>query len=119
MGDSKKASAWMLLPPGNLAILRFPSEEMLSGARLATPQELLVANLGKPFPWGSMPRPETASKLWHEKRIGIGGLIHKKWFVTTEGRFGGALNVPTDGPGALRCCMLLDGGPCATQLEEN
>lgn len=117
--DVKNFASWLLLPPGNLAILRFPSDSIPEGARQATPIELLTANLGKPFPWGSLPHTGNASRLWKEYRIGIGGLIHDRWFVTSGGRFGGAPNVPESLPGSLRCCMLLDGGECAAHLEEN
>ena len=52
--------------------------------------------------------------------IGIGGLIHDCWFKTTDGRFGGAPNVPEQLPGSLRRCLLLDGGGCVDDvLEEN
>lgn len=105
-------ASWTLLPPGNLAFLRFPVKEVPAGCRIATPAELLVANLGYPFPWGTLPEDTHASRLWKEHRIGIGGLVHEKWFITTGGRFGGAANVPTKLPGSLRCCMLLDGGTC-------
>ena len=112
-------SSWLLLPPGNLAILRFPSDYVPEGSRLATPMELLVANQGKPFPWGSLPHSGNASNLWKEYRISVGGLIHDRWFVTSGGRFGGAPNVPEQLPGSLRCCMFLDGGKCSKCLEEN
>jgi hypothetical protein len=114
-------SSWILLPPGKLAILRFPADTIPRGARLATAAELLTANLGRPFPWGNLPTAERASQLWHQLRIGIGGLVHDRWFVTTDGRFGGAPNVPQKLPGSLRCCMLLDGGGCdgIDQLADN
>ena|ERR1700722_3538314 len=108
--DLNNCSSWILLPPGNLAILRFPADVIPEGARLATATELLAANLGKPFPWGNLPNAATASQLWHQLRVGIGGLIHDRWFITSDGRFGGAPNVPKELPGCLRCYMLLDGG---------
>lgn len=113
---------WIILPPGNSAILRYPFkgglEECelppgLSVPRLATSCELLVANQCRPYPWGTSPEatPDQTSKLWKDKGIGIGGLIHNDWFVTEGGRrFGGASNVPKTGPGALRHYMFLDGG---------
>ncbi|MDB5204301.1 MAG: hypothetical protein JWP09_329 [Candidatus Taylorbacteria bacterium] len=113
---------WIILPPGKTAILRFPFKgelsecelpHGLSNPRLATPSELIVANQGRPFPWGYAPEatPDQTSKLWKEKMIGIGGLIHTEWFVAEGGRrYGGASNVPKTGPGALRHYMFLDGG---------
>lgn len=122
---------WIILPPGNTAILRFPFKgglsdcelpEGLSDPRLATACELIVANRSQPYPWGDSPQatPESTSRLWKEKTIGVGGLIHTDWFVTSENRFGGASNVPKTGPGALRHYMYLDGGPDSSGiLAEN
>lgn len=110
--DVTKPSNWILLPPGNKMICRHPLEAVPEGARLATAAELLAANLGNPFPWGSFPDPSRASRLWRDGRVGYGGLVHSRWFMTTEGRFGGAPNVPQSLPGSLRCCLLLDGGGC-------
>ncbi|MES2408899.1 MAG: hypothetical protein V4509_01190 [Patescibacteria group bacterium] len=113
---------WIILPPGRTAILRFPFKGQieecelprgLSNLRLATPCELIVANQGRPFPWGDSPEatPNQTSLLWKEKSIGIGGLIHKDWFVALGGgRFGGSSNVPKIGPGPLRHYMYVDGG---------
>lgn len=119
--DSTVHSNWIILPPGKTAILRFPFQgelkdltlpSGLSNPRLATPCELIVVNLGRPYPWGYSPEafPEKTSKMWKEGQMGIGGLIFDAWFVTAEGRFGGAPNVPKTGPGALRHFMYLDGG---------
>ncbi len=112
-------SDWMLLPPGRTAILRRPADTMPDGARLATSAELRDANQGYLFPWGNLPSSDRASRLWKEHSVGIGGLIHDRWFVTTDGRFGGAPNVPEQLPGSLRRCLLLDGGQCESILAEN
>lgn len=110
-------SDWILLPPsGRLAIARRPLSEIPPGARIATACELLAANRGYPFPWGTLPEPHPQNRHWKEGRIGVGGLIHTQWFVTSEGRYGGAPNVPTTTPGSLRCCMYLDGGGCVDDL---
>ncbi len=109
---------WLLLSPGNLAICRRSLDEVPAGARLASASELFAANLGRPFPWGAMPTPAKASGLWQEHRIGYGGLYHDRWFITEQGRFGGALNVPTVLPGALRSSLLYDGGD-ACDVAEN
>jgi hypothetical protein len=101
---------WLLLPPGDVAISRQPLEKIPDGGTLASGRDVLVANQGYPFPWGSLPEAKNASRLWEELRLGIGGLIHDKWFVTSDGRFGGARNVPTILPGSLRSCLLYDGG---------
>ncbi len=101
---------WLLLPPGDRAISRTPLDTKPAEYQLATSSDLLSANLGRPFPWGQTPEPTSAAKLWHEKRIGYGGLIHEKWFITQQGRFGGAKNVPQSTPGSLRSCLLYDGG---------
>lgn len=109
---------WIMLPPGKTAILRFPFagkiEDVvlpkgLSNPRLATPAELIVANQGRPYPWGDA-KDMVKSRMWNEKRIGIGGLIHNAWFVTSGGRFGAAPNVLETGNAALRYYMYLDGG---------
>lgn len=101
-----------------MAILREPSPIILPGSRLATPAELLIANLGRPFPWGNLPDDSRAPRLWREHRIGFGGLIHTKWFVTSDGRFGGAPNVPTNLPGSLRASLLIDGGHGSQEENE-
>ena len=102
---------WLLIPPcGNLAIARRPLSVVPSGMRIATAPELLAANRGNPFPWGHLAEPHVANRHWKNHRVGVGGLIHDRWFVTTGGRFGGAPNVPQTLPGSLRCCMYLDGG---------
>lgn len=121
---------WIILPPGRSAILRYPFRGKLdecelppglSNPRLATPCELLVANQCRPYPWGDLPQATdvNTTRLWKEKRIGIGGLIHNAWFVTSEGRLGGAPNVPVTGPGALRHYMFLDGGKDPSGTSEN
>ncbi len=109
---------WILLPPGDRAICRVAMAEVPPSCRLATSAELLVANVGRPFPWGHMPTPDKASRLWKEKNIGYGGLYHDKWFVTADGRLGGAENVPRKLPGSLRSCLLYDGGPGGNEENE-
>lgn len=106
----EELSSWLLLPPGNKAILRFPADSIPQGARLATSTDLLAANLGRPFPWGSLPNSDKASQLWKKHRIGFGGLIHDRWFITSDGRCGGAPNVQERIPGSLRQCLMFDGG---------
>ena len=101
---------WVVLPPGNVAICRTPQPSIPDGAQLASARDVLVANLGYPFPWGSLPEPSAASRLWKEQRIGMGGLRHTAWFVTSDGRVGGAPNVPEKLPGSLRSCLLYEGG---------
>ena len=108
----------IVIGDGHLSILREPSQQILPGHRLATHAELLAANLGRPFPWGNLPNDLDASRLWKQNRVGFGGLIHQKWFVTSDGRFGGALNVPTTLPGALRCSLLIDGGHGSEEENE-
>lgn len=120
--DPGEPSSWILLPPsGKIAICKVPTDQIPNKARLATGAELLAANMGKPFPWGHLPTPKEATSLWKKHRVGIGGLIHNKWFVTSDGRLGGAPNVPEELPGSLRCSMLLDGGTAAQPalLAEN
>jgi hypothetical protein len=75
---------WILLPPGNRAIYRKPANEFPSDARLATVDELFLANQGYEFPWGSSPNPDLdkVSKLWKQHRIGMGGLYFTDWFKT-------------------------------------
>ncbi len=109
----------IVIGDGKYAILRdpFPVALIPEGYQLATSDQLLVANLGRPFPWGNMPDDTWASKLWKKHRIGYGGLRHNEWFVTSDGRFGGALNVPTKLPGSLRCSLFIDGGEGS--MEEN
>jgi Fe-S cluster biogenesis protein NfuA len=91
------------------------------GCELASAVHLLTINLGRPFPWGQTSEPAKTAKLWHENRMGYGGLIHEKWFITKDGRFGGAKNVPETLPGSLRSCLLYDGGLSQQpdQLEKN
>ncbi len=121
---------WIILPSGKRAILRFPFQGELSqcelpagliNSRMANQCELIVANQGYPFPWGTKPEASDAntSRIWKEKQIGIGGLVHNAWFVTSDGRVGGAPNVPKTGPGALRHYMYLDGGPSKAGIAEN
>jgi Fe-S cluster biogenesis protein NfuA len=114
---------WMIIASGNLAIFRMPVPDpraIPEVCRRATATELLAANQGYPFPWGRLPQNLNPSRLWAKHRIGIGGLIHDRWFVTRDGRFGGAPNVPETLPGSLRCSMFLDGGKQGNSpLEEN
>ena len=113
---------WILLPPsGSLAIAREPLDTIPEGSRMATGAELIVANLGKPFPWGQLPTPEKASFYWRNYRMGVGGLFHHRWFLTQDGRLGGAQNVPEVLPGSLRSCLFYDGGrvPEEWGLAEN
>lgn len=110
--DIEKNASWILLPPGDRALLRFaapaiPENEKIT---LATAGDLLAANMGRPFPWGNMPNGEDASLLWKNYMIGYGGLYHDQWFITAQGRFGGAANVPRTLPGSLRSCLHYDGG---------
>jgi Fe-S cluster biogenesis protein NfuA len=110
---------WILLPGGKKAILRFPLrgdlsslEKPVSGKyRLATHDEVVVMNYGAPYPWGFMQENNYPTKLWKEKRIGYGGLVHDAWFVLeNDERIGGAPNVPEIGPGAQRHYLLTTGG---------
>lgn len=102
---------WLLIAPNGVqAIARRPLDAVPTGARIASGGELLSANRGNPFPWGHTPEPNPNNLQWSERRIGVGGLIHDRWFVTIDGRFGGAPNVPQMVPGSLRCCLYLDGG---------
>lgn len=114
----KNAPQYFLLPPGDKIIARHPQPEVLEGARVATGCELFAANQGYAFPWGMRPEPKEVGRPWAEHRMGIGGLFHEKWFVTSDGRFGGAVNVPTTLPGSLRSCLLLDGGDCSQAENE-
>ncbi len=121
MKDANDLENWLLLPPGDKAICRTPLDDVPEGCHLASVSDVLSANLGRPFPWGQGPQPNAKAKLWNEKRMGYGGLYHDKWFVTKEGRVGGAQNVPQSLPGSLRSCFLYDGGFCepVNQLAEN
>lgn len=102
---------WILIPPnGSLAISRAPLLAIPNGCRLASGAELFSANRGNPFPWGNVPKPHEHHRHWHERRLGVGGLFHHRWFVTADGRFGGAENVPAEPPGSLRSSLLYDGG---------
>ncbi len=106
----------IVIGDGSLAIYRKPQPAISEGGRMATHAELFTANLGKPFPWGTLPHDSNAPLLWKDRRVGYGGLIHHQWFVTSDGRFGGADNVPTTGPGALRNSLLINGG-CGSEAE--
>jgi Fe-S cluster biogenesis protein NfuA len=110
----------IVIGDGKLAILRdpFTAGFVLTDYRLATHAELLVANLGRPFPWGNTPHDTFASNLWKKHRIGYGGLVHSHWFVTSDGRFGGGLEVPTSLPGSLRCSLFIDGGEGSEEENE-
>lgn len=118
---------WIILPGGFSAIHRSPLKEIPDGCRQATFAEFSSANFGAAFPWGftAEPKgvraedPDGKSKLWHEYRIGYGGLVHTHWFVCQEGRVGGAPNVIETLPGALRHGLYLDGGLSPEGLAEN
>lgn len=102
---------WFILPPGDVAICRHPLPEVPEGARLASARDLLTANLGYPFPWGTLPEPESGARTWRERHMGMGGLVHDQWFVCADGnRYGGAKNVTDEMPGSLRSYLPLDGG---------
>lgn len=118
---TKQDSEWILIAPnGRLAICRHPLPEIPTGCRMATGAELLCANRGNPFPWGHLPKPHEHNRHWHDRRLGVGGLFHHRWFLTTDGRFGGAENVPTTPPGSLRSSLLYDGGGLPSDsLAEN
>lgn len=107
-----EAAAWTILPPGDRAILRFPfrGSAIPEGCQLAGFADLVCANHGFTFPWGDYPDSSRASVLWRKYMIGMGGLFHDTWYVTKDGRVGGAANVPQELPGALRFSMYLDGG---------
>ncbi len=118
----------ILLPGGKTALLRFPLQSdafdisKLDPAthRLATHAEIIAVN-SAPYPWGYLPENKMPTKLWKEKRIGYGGLMHSAWFILDNGhRIGGAPNVPETGPGAQRHYLLTTGGinDCL-QLNEN
>lgn len=108
---------WLLLAPnGSLAIARRPMTVIPPGCRLATGSELLCANRGNPFPWGAQSKAHPHNKHWRELKLGVGGLFHESWFITSDGRFGGASNVPQEPPGSLRSCLLYDGGGLASDL---
>lgn len=117
----QQADRWVMIAPGTKALNRQPLPCVPEGTRVATADELINANRGYEFPWGNLPTPEKASRLWREHRIGMGGLDHHRWFVTKDGRFGGASNVPETLPGSLRSSLLYDGGKSAVegQLEGN
>ncbi len=108
----------IVIGDGKFSIIRRPMDIMERNYRLATHAELLVANLGRPFPWGNSPDDSSASRLWKTGRIGYGGLYHGEWFVTSDGRFGGARNVPTSLPGSLRCSLFIDGGEGSGEENE-
>jgi hypothetical protein len=113
-------ASWVLLPPGNKALLRFPADRIPGDAEQASLLEVFSANFGRYFPWGNTPDENTGSRLWQESRIGYGGLYHEKWFVTKDGRIGGARNVPTQLPGVLRKSLFYDGGKAQdNELAEN
>jgi Fe-S cluster biogenesis protein NfuA len=121
------AANWIVLPPGDMTIFRFPVDEELLRqmtkelpCRKATTPELLLAFLGNSFPWSRLPDTRSAGRLWKEHRMSQSGLCHENWFVTADGRrFGGARNVPESLPGSLRSCLRLDGGRDPEGLKEN
>ena len=122
-----KNSDWYLMPGGKRALLRFPSDEELSelltipDVRRATHADVVSMNAGAPYPWGFMPENDTPTKLWKDKLIGYGGLVHDAWFLLDNGeRIGGAPNVPETGPGAMRHYLLTTGGvDNSHQLNDN
>lgn len=113
-----KDSDWYLLPGGKSAIYRLPYKdgskreiESIPRARRATHAEIIAMNGGAPYPWGFMPENTNPTKLWRDKRIGYGGLVHNAWFLLdNDERIGGAPNVPDIGPGAMRHYLLTTGG---------
>ncbi len=119
---------WIILPGGKNAILRFPFHGELKqlgtpttgSYRLATHVEVLVVATS-PYPWGFMPENTNPTKIWKEKRIGYGGLVHSAWFILqSDERIGGAPNVPEVGPGAMRHYLLTSGGiDNSHQLNDN
>ncbi len=119
MRNMQDPKNWLLLPPGDTLLLRFPAPEILPGTELASSRDILVANGGAAFPWGRLPKPQPNDHLWHEHRLGTGGLYHVAWFVCREGRVGGAPNVPEDLPGSLRSGLYLDGGSSPEGLADN
>ena len=122
-------SDWILLPGGKNAILRFPFQGDLSALgtpvsgkyRLATHAEVVAVNYGAPYPWGFMTENTKPTRLWKEKNIGYGGLVHSAWFILeNDERIGGAPNVPQEGPGAQRHYIHTSGGiDNCHQLNDN
>lgn len=123
-----KSHDWIILPGGKNAILRFPFQGDLQ--QLGTPptgkyrnatHAEVVAIASSPYPWGFMPENQNPTKLWKEKRIGYGGLMHSAWFVLEKDeRIGGAPNVPEVGPSAMRHYLLTSGGiDNSHQLNDN
>ncbi len=119
MDTPSQADFILIAPSGNLAICRHSLPAIPAGTRIASGSELLCAQRGAAFPWGQLPEPHAQNRQWKIQKVGVGGLIHDRWFVTSDGRFGGAPNVPETLPGSLRRCMFLDGGEDSTQLAEN
>ncbi len=119
MIDVTDSKNWVILPPGDRVLLRHPAPEVLTGTELASVRDIVAANHGAAFPWGSRSTPDKAGRLWHEHRLGTGGLYHTAWFVCREGRVGGAPNVSDTLPGSQRSCLYLDGGSCAEGQKEN
>lgn len=119
---------WIILPGGKNALLRVPFQgdleqlgKPLTGKyRLATHAEV-VSIASSPYPWGYMPENQSPTKLWKEKRIGYGGLVHGAWFILENNeRIGGAPNVPEVGPGSMRYYLLTSGGiDNSHQLNDN
>ncbi len=117
------------MPGGKNALLRFPFMDKLivvgvpnvGKYRLATHAEMISMNYGAPYPWGFMPENTAPSRMWQEKRIGFGGLVHTAWFVLENGeRVGAAPNVPETGPGAQRHYLHTSGGiDSSCQLNDN
>jgi hypothetical protein len=102
---------WIMLRPGRTAFARRALPEIPKGARQASFPETALAH-GHPFPWGNLPDlPNPPPFGWEPYRMGPSGIYFDKWFVTTDGRVGGASNVPTHLPGSARSCFLYDGGP--------
>jgi Fe-S cluster biogenesis protein NfuA len=122
--ETKERQNWLLLPGGMSALLRMPYQEDKlpdGNYRKATHAEIIAANQGAPYPWGYMPENKFPTKMWQEKRIGYGGLIHDAWFILqNDERIGGAPNVPEVGPGAQRYYLLTSGGLDSNhQLNDN
>lgn len=106
-------SNWIVLPGGIWALHRFGVEslsEIPLNGRQATIAEVISASHGYLYPWGNTLEPQLGNLLWNKFHMGLDALSHKKWFVCSDGRIGGAENVLTTGPGAGRYSYYVQGG---------